>query len=122
LLRRHNRIFYGQVPKASRGYKDIHLLAFKLLKPGWILVRFSCSGYISLDLFQKIIADAAVDAGPEVQIVRYLSQAADHPIALNFPGAELERNHLSGFVKILFFITINPVLIRNLNSIVAILV
>jgi 23S rRNA (cytosine1962-C5)-methyltransferase len=77
----------SQVQKASRGYKDINLLAFKLLKSGGILFTFSCSGHISNDLFQKIVADAALDAGKNVQIIRFLSQAADHPVALNFPEA-----------------------------------
>jgi 23S rRNA (cytosine1962-C5)-methyltransferase len=83
-----------QVPGASRGYKDINLLAFKLLKPGGTLFTFSCSGHIMPDLFQKIVADAALDAGREAQIVRHLGQAADHPVALSFP----EGLYLKGFI------------------------
>ena len=49
--------------KAARAYKDINLLAFKLLRPGGLLVTFSCSGGVSADLFQKIVAGAALDAG-----------------------------------------------------------
>jgi 23S rRNA (cytosine1962-C5)-methyltransferase len=77
-----------QVEKAARGYKDINLLAFKLLKPGGLLFTFSCSGGISMELFQKIVADAALDAGVHAQILEKLHQAADHPIALNFPESE----------------------------------
>jgi 23S rRNA (cytosine1962-C5)-methyltransferase len=77
-----------QVEKAARGYKDINLLAFKLLKPGGILFTFSCSGGISMELFQKIVADAALDAGVSAQILEKLHQATDHPIALNFPESE----------------------------------
>lgn len=77
-----------QVDKAARGYKDINLLAFKLLKPGGILFTFSCSGGISIELFQKIVADAALDAGVNGQILEKLHQAADHSIALNFPESE----------------------------------
>ncbi len=77
-----------QVEKAARGYKDINLLAFKLLKPGGILFTFSCSGGISMELFQKIVAGAALDAGVYAQILEKLHQAADHPIALNFPESE----------------------------------
>ncbi len=77
--------------KATRAYKDINLFAFKLLRPGGTLVTFSCSGGVDAALFQKIIAGAALDAGVEAQIVEYLSQAADHPVALNFPeGAYLK--------------------------------
>jgi len=81
----------SQAQKASRGYKDINLLAFKLLRPGGILVAFSCSGGISADLFQKIVAGAALDAGANAKIVEHLEQSPDHPVALNFPeGAYLK--------------------------------
>jgi len=85
----------GQIQKASRGYKDINLLAFQLIKPGGgTLFTFSCSGHLSFELFQKIVSDAALDAGRDAQIIRYLSQAADHPIGLNFP----EGRYLKGLV------------------------
>jgi 23S rRNA (cytosine1962-C5)-methyltransferase len=74
--------------RAARGYKDINLLAFKLLAPGGLLATFSCSGGISRELFQKIVAGAALDAGVDAQILRHLSAAADHPVALNFPEGE----------------------------------
>ena len=81
----------AQAEKAARGYKDINLLAFKLLRPGGILVTFSCSGGIDAGLFQKIVAGASLDAGVDAQILEYLAQAADHPVALNFPeGAYLK--------------------------------
>jgi len=80
--------------KATRAYKDINLLAFKLLRPGGLLVTFSCSGGIDAGLFQKIVAGAALDAGVDAQIVEHLSQGADHPIALNFP----EGAYLKGLV------------------------
>ena len=80
-----------QAERAARGYKDINLLAFKLLRAGGILVTFSCSGGIDAGLFQKIIAGAALDAGVEAQIVEHLSQGADHPVNLHFPeGAYLK--------------------------------
>jgi 23S rRNA (cytosine1962-C5)-methyltransferase len=80
--------------KATRAYKDINLLAFKLLRPGGLLVTFSCSGGIDAGLFQKIVAGAALDAGVDAQLVEHLSQGADHPIALNFP----EGAYLKGLV------------------------
>jgi 23S rRNA (cytosine1962-C5)-methyltransferase len=86
----------AQAARAARGYKDINLLAFKLLSPGGILVTFSCSGGIDAGLFQKIIASAALDAGVEAQIVERMSQAPDHPVALNFP----EGAYLKGLVCI----------------------
>ena len=73
---------------AARAYKDINLLGFRLLKPGGMLMTYSCSGGVGLELFQKIIADAAHDAGRAARIVRRLAGAADHPIALNFPEGE----------------------------------
>ena len=84
----------AQVKQAARGYKDINLLAFKLLRPRGILVTFSCSGGISADLFQKIVAGAALDAGLHFRVLEQLHQSPDHPIALNFP----EGAYLKGFV------------------------
>jgi len=84
----------AQAEKAARGYKDINLLAFKLLRPGGLLATFSCSGGIDAALFQKIVASAALDAGVEAQIVEHLSQAPDHPVALTFP----EGAYLKGLV------------------------
>jgi len=80
--------------KAARGYKDINLLAFKLLRPGGLLATYSCSGGISEDLFQKIIAGAALDAGVDAQIIHYLHTSADHPVLLSFP----EGAYLKGLV------------------------
>ena len=81
----------SQLMRAGRAYKDINLLAFKLLAPGGTLFTFSCSGLVSAELFQKIVADAALDAGREAQIVRRLAQAGDHPTLLSFPeGAYLK--------------------------------
>ncbi len=84
----------GQVERAARGYKDINLLALKLLRPGGTLVTFSCSGGISAELFQKIVAGAALDAQAEVQIIDRLFQPPDHPVDLNFP----EGAYLKGLV------------------------
>ena len=78
----------AQVNSAARGYKDINLLAFKLLNPGGTLFTFSCSGGVSRELFQKIVADAALDAGIQASIIGHLSQGSDHPVALNFPEGE----------------------------------
>jgi 23S rRNA (cytosine1962-C5)-methyltransferase len=80
--------------KAARGYKDINLLGFKLLRPGGLLFTYSCSGGISEDLFQKIIAGAALDAGVDACIVHKLHAAADHPVLLSFP----EGAYLKGLV------------------------
>ncbi len=80
--------------RAARGYKDINLLALKLLRPGGILLTFSCSGGVDAALFQKIVAGAALDAGVHARILQRLSQGADHPVALNFPEGE----YLKGLV------------------------
>jgi 23S rRNA (cytosine1962-C5)-methyltransferase len=80
--------------KAARGYKDINLLAFKLLRPSGLLCTYSCSGGISEDLFQKIVAGAALDAGVDAQIVHHLHASADHPVLLSFP----EGAYLKGLV------------------------
>jgi 23S rRNA (cytosine1962-C5)-methyltransferase len=77
-----------QVAGASRGYKDINLKALRLLRPGGLLMTFSCSGRIPVDLFQKIVAGAAADAGREVEILARLGQAPDHPVVMHFPESE----------------------------------
>lgn len=80
-----------QVESACRGYKDINLLAFQLLKPGGMLMTFSCSGLVDADLFQKVVFGALVDARREAQIVSRLEAGADHPVSLTFPeGAYLK--------------------------------
>ncbi len=77
-----------QVDSAARGYKDINLNGFKLVKSGGYLMTFSCSGAISRDLFQKIVFGALADSGRQAQIIKHLSASADHPIALTFPEGE----------------------------------
>ncbi len=80
--------------RAARAYKDINLLALKLLRPGGCLLTFSCSGGVNPDLFQKIVAGAALDAGVDARIERWLHAAPDHPVALNVPESE----YLKGLV------------------------
>ena len=80
--------------KAARAYKDINLLAFKMLRPGGLLFTFSCSGGVTPDLFQKIVAGAAQDANVNARVSHWMTQAADHPMALNFP----EGHYLKGLV------------------------
>ncbi len=88
----------SQVEKAAKGYKDINLLAIKLLAPGGMLATFSCSGHISAELFQKIAADAAVDAKRQVQILESFKQAQDHPVLGSFP----EGMYLKGLLLFCF--------------------
>ena len=78
----------SHVEKASRAYKDINLLALKLLASEGLLVTFSCSGGVNADLFQKIVAGAAVDAKVDAQIIARLGASADHPASVHFPEGE----------------------------------
>ncbi len=80
--------------RAARAYKDINRLALKLLAPGGVMFTYSCSGGISADLFHKIVASAAVDAGVDGDIVERLGGAPDHPMTLMFPEGE----YLKGLV------------------------
>lgn len=84
----------AQLNGACRGYKDINMIAMQLLQPGGTLLTFSCSGLMQADLFQKIVADAALDAKRELQFIERLSQASDHPIGGAFP----EGFYLKGLV------------------------
>ncbi len=83
----------AQLNGACRGYKDINMLAMQILKPGGTLLTYSCSGLMNADLFQKIIADAALDSGRSVKFVERFEQAADHPIDTAYP----EGFYLKGF-------------------------
>jgi len=76
------------VANAARAYKDINLWAMKLLAPGGHLLTFSCSGAVSADLFQKIVAGAAADARTDLQIRRHLGASLDHPASIHFPEGE----------------------------------
>jgi 23S rRNA (cytosine1962-C5)-methyltransferase len=78
----------AQAKNAARAYKDINLLALKLLRAGGLLATFACSGGVDAALFQSIVAGAALDAGVEAKIVERFSAAADHPVALEFPEGE----------------------------------
>ncbi|MFA5124018.1 class I SAM-dependent rRNA methyltransferase, partial [Zavarzinia sp.] len=74
--------------RAARAYKDINVQAFHLLAPGGLLMTYSCSGGVSPELFQKIVAGAALDARRSARIVQRLQGAADHPVDLAFPEGE----------------------------------
>ena len=80
--------------RAARAYKDVNLLALKLLEPGGLLATFSCSGGVPADLFQKIVAGAALDAKADAAIVGRFCASADHPVALAFP----EGDYLKGLL------------------------
>jgi len=84
----------AQLTGACRGYKDINMLAMQLLNPGGLLLTFSCSGLMEASLFQKVVADAALDAKRNAYFVERLQQAADHPISSNYP----EGYYLKGLV------------------------
>ncbi|RJG04921.1 class I SAM-dependent rRNA methyltransferase [Noviherbaspirillum cavernae] len=76
------------VDRAARAYKDINLLGLQLLREGGLLFTYSCSGAISADLFQKIVAGAANDAKVDARILRRLSAGVDHPMSTSFPEGE----------------------------------
>jgi 23S rRNA (cytosine1962-C5)-methyltransferase len=80
--------------RAARAYKEINLSALRLLAPGGLLMTYSCSGGVPADLFQKILAGAALDAGRTARVVQRLQGAADHPVDLAFP----EGDYLKGLL------------------------
>ena len=84
----------SQVMKAARGYKDINLLAMKLLRPDGMLATFSCSGAMTPAFFEQILAEAAGDAERDFQIIARTRPGADHPVALSFP----EGDYLKGVI------------------------
>ena len=84
----------AQAKNAARAYKDINLMALKLLRPGGLLATFSCSGGVPAELFQSIVAGAAADAGVDAKIIERFGAAPDHPVALHFP----EGDYLKGLL------------------------
>ncbi|HYO75646.1 MAG TPA: class I SAM-dependent methyltransferase, partial [Thermoanaerobaculia bacterium] len=84
----------GEVERAARGYKDVNLHAMRMVEPGGLMMTFSCSGHMSLDLFQKVIFSAALDAGRRVSFVRRLTAGPDHPVSIYCPEGE----YLKGFL------------------------
>ena len=71
-----------EVKDAYRGYKDLNLLAMKLVRPGGYLVTCSCSHYMTFPLFEKMLVEAARSSGRRVQSVETKTQAPDHPSLL----------------------------------------
>jgi 23S rRNA (cytosine1962-C5)-methyltransferase len=84
----------GEVDRAARGYKDVNLHALRMVEPDGHLMTFSCSGHMSVDLFQKVIFAAALDAGRRVSFVRRLTAGEDHPVSMYCPEGE----YLKGFL------------------------
>jgi 23S rRNA (cytosine1962-C5)-methyltransferase len=84
----------AQLMGACRGYKDINMVAMQIVKPGGLLLTFSCSGLMEDSLFQKLVADAALDAKRDCLFIERLSQDSDHPVASFYP----EGSYLKGLV------------------------
>jgi len=81
------------VPDALRGYKEIHLRALKLLKPGGTLATFCCSHHVDAYMFLDVILSAAFDARRVLRRVAAYSQSPDHPVIPMIP----ETEYLKGF-------------------------
>jgi 23S rRNA (cytosine1962-C5)-methyltransferase len=79
---------------AMRGYKEIHLRAFKLLSPTGLLATFSCSHHVGSNLFRDMIAESLVDAKRSARLLETYQQNADHPILAAIP----ETEYLKGFL------------------------
>jgi 23S rRNA (cytosine1962-C5)-methyltransferase len=84
----------ASVPAARRGYKEINLRSFKLLREGGILVTCSCSHHIPESLFLEIIAESANDARRTAVVIDRRTQSKDHPILLTLP----ESHYLKCFI------------------------
>jgi 23S rRNA (cytosine1962-C5)-methyltransferase len=83
----------ASVPDALRGYKEIHLRALKLLKPGGTLATFCCSHHVDTVTFQDVILSAAYDTRHVLRRVATYSQGPDHPVIPMIP----ETEYLKGF-------------------------
>lgn len=84
----------ASVPDALRGYKEIHLRALRLLRPGGLLATFCCSHHVDAGTFEGTILEAAYDARRQLRRVAAFGQAADHPVLPAVPESE----YLKGFL------------------------
>jgi len=84
----------GELQAASRGYKDINLIAMKKIRPDGIIFTFSCSNAVDPKLFRQIVFSAAADAGRQVQVLHVLTSGPDHPVNI----AHKEGEYLKGLV------------------------
>jgi 23S rRNA (cytosine1962-C5)-methyltransferase len=82
------------IQSAIRGYKEINLRGIKLLKPGGFLMTFSCSHFMSDELFYETLCEAAYDSGRTLKRIKYLQQSKDHPVVLGIP----ETQYLKGYL------------------------
>lgn len=78
----------AEVKDALRGYKDINILAMKILKKGGILVSSSCSHFISINQFENMLKESALNANKKVRCLEIRSQAPDHPFLLSSNESE----------------------------------
>jgi 23S rRNA (cytosine1962-C5)-methyltransferase len=83
----------ASVPDALRGYKEIHLRALKLLRPGGTLATFCCSHHVDAELFQEVILAAAYDAHRLLRRTAIFTQSPDHPVIPAIP----ETEYLKGY-------------------------
>ena len=84
----------GGLHDALRGYKELHVRAFNLLSPNGMLATFSCSHHVGAEIFEKMIADALVDARRSARRLRRYEQALDHPVLPTQPETEYFRGML----------------------------
>lgn len=84
----------GGLHDALRGYKELHVRAFKLLSPNGLLATFSCSHHVGPEIFEKMIADSLVDARRSARRLRRYEQALDHPVLPTLPETEYFRGML----------------------------
>lgn len=82
------------VKGALKGYKELHVRAFRSLNAGGILATYCCSHHVSRSLFREVIEEAAADTRSKVQVLYETGQPIDHPVLLNFPESE----YLKGFI------------------------
>ncbi|MBN1848351.1 MAG: class I SAM-dependent rRNA methyltransferase [Deltaproteobacteria bacterium] len=84
----------GAVKDACRGYKDLNLQVFQKCHKGSIVVSCSCSRFIDMDLFQKVVFSAAADSGRNVSFFKKSHQPPDHPVNIFHPESEYLKSLL----------------------------
>ena len=79
---------------ALRGYRELHMRAFRLLSKDGLLTTFSCSHHVSDAALSETITDALADARCSTRRLRRFEQAPDHPVLSAIPETEYLRGFL----------------------------
>lgn len=72
----------ASIPQAMRGYRQLVQQGLKLLAPDGVLVKCCCSGLITMDMLEEVVAQTALDDKRDLQLLSRTGPAPDHPVSV----------------------------------------